>query len=404
MSNFNFENINYDNNLYYPRDTVNYLVRSTHSSSTSSWTGNLPVGISSCEDGLTIDYFLNQDPTSTAATLNLGGTGAKPVLLGNNNNAVSDQFPKYSVLRLTYIEAAGLNNGNGVWKVSAYSPGSGGTVNSVASGDGLTGGPITNTGTLKANLRSYTKLVNDSVAAAENSERIYPVVLDKTGYLAVNVPWTDVATVKQDGVRGSTGNHYALCSTAAGTAIKTASITSGTPVLETGLRIVVKFTNTNTSDNPQLNINSLGAKNIYHNGEQITTGETKSLLSGVVEFIYDGNQWQFVGNYVNTTGIFALNLTENNQGQITPSQTFANTIAAINHGDAIDAKYIGSLGETVQLDYVKQSNTTIVFCSPIMNGGRMQWTFTSSGVTASDVEFVPNIEIVDWTTNTGSAS
>lgn len=397
MSNFNFENINYDSNLYYPRDTVNYLVRSTHSTSTNIWTGNLPIGISSCEDGLTIDYFLGQDPTSSAATLNLGGTGAKPILLGNNNNAVSDQFPKYSVLRLTYIVNAGLNSGQGAWKVSAYSPGSGGTVTSVASGDGLTGGPITNTGTLKANLRSYTKLVNDSVAATENSERIYPVVLDKTGYLAVNVPWTDVATVKQDGVRGSTGNHYALCSTAAGTAIKTASITSGTPVLETGLRIVVKFSNTNTADNPQLNINSLGAKNIYHNGEQITTGETKSLLSGVVEFIYDGTQWQFVGNYVNTTGVFTLNLTES-QGQITASQTFANTIAAINHGDAVDAKYIDSSGSVMQLDFAKQNSSTIIFCSPVINGSKTQWTFTSSGVTAGITDYVPTIEIVDWTT------
>ena len=297
MSNYSFENINYNDNLYYPRDTVNYLVKSTHSSSTSTWTGNLPVGISSCEDGLTIDYFLNQDPTSNDVTLNLSGTGAKPVLLGNNNNAVSNQFPKYSVLRLTYIVSAGLNNGNGVWKVSAYLPGSGGTVNSVASGDGLTGGPITSTGTLKANLKSYTKLVNDSTAATETSDRIYPVVLDKTGYLAVNVPWTDShQTIKQDGVTGATGNHYATCSTSASTAAKTATITSGTPTLETGLRVIINFTNTNSADSPTLNINGLGAKNIFHNGSQITTGSNKSLLSGFIEFVYDGTQWQVVSN------------------------------------------------------------------------------------------------------------
>ena len=304
MANYSFENINYNDNLYYPRDTVNYLVKSTHSSSTSTWTGNLPVGISSCEDGLTIDYFLNQDPTSNDVTLNLSGTGAKPVLLGNNNNAVSNQFPKYSVLRLTYIVSAGLNNGNGVWKVSAYLPGSGGTVNSVASGDGLTGGPITSTGTLKANLKSYTKLVNDSTAATETSDRVYPVVLDKTGYLAVNVPWTDShQTIKQDGVTGATGNHYAVCSTGASTAAKTASITSGTPTLEVGLRVIVNFDNANTADSPTLNINNLGHKNIFHNGSRITTGENKALLDGAVEFVYYGTQWQFVGNYLNVVNL-----------------------------------------------------------------------------------------------------
>ena len=65
-------------------------------------------------------------------------------------------------------------------------------VTQVSSGDGLTGGPITTTGTLKANLRSFTKLTNDSAAATETSGRIYPVVLDKSGYLSVNVPWTNV--------------------------------------------------------------------------------------------------------------------------------------------------------------------------------------------------------------------
>ena len=64
-----------------------------------------------------------------------------------------------------------------------------GTVTSVGSGDGLTGGAITTTGTLKTNLRSYTKLTNDSTAATEVANRVYPVALDKTGYLAVNVPW-----------------------------------------------------------------------------------------------------------------------------------------------------------------------------------------------------------------------
>ena len=66
-----------------------------------------------------------------------------------------------------------------------------GTVTSVATGVGLTGGSVTTSGTIKAKLRSETALTNDSAAATETSGRVYPVAIDKAGYLAVNVPWTD---------------------------------------------------------------------------------------------------------------------------------------------------------------------------------------------------------------------
>ena len=68
-----------------------------------------------------------------------------------------------------------------------------GTVTSVGGSTGLTG-TVTTSGSLKANLRSEPALSNDSEAATETSGRVYPVALDKSGYLAVNVPWTDSDT------------------------------------------------------------------------------------------------------------------------------------------------------------------------------------------------------------------
>lgn len=298
MANYSFENISYNENLYYPRDTVNYLVKGTQASSTNLWTGNLPNGISTYSDGLTIDYFLPYAGNTSGATLNLGGIGAKPIYSGDSNTQITNEFPQYSVIRLTYIVSSALNSGNGCWKVSAYYSGSSatGTVTSVSGTTGLTG-TVTTSGSLKANLKSETALTNSSTAATEVSGRVYPIVLDHDGYLAVNVPWTDShQTIKQDGVTGATGNHYGVCSTGASTAAKTANITAGTPTLETGLRIIINFTNTNTADSPTLNINSLGAKNIFHNGTRITTGDDKALLSGVVELVYDGTQWQIVSN------------------------------------------------------------------------------------------------------------
>ena len=112
---------------------------------------------------------------------------------------------------------------------------------------------------------------------------------------------TSHQTIKQDGVTGATANRFATCSTAAGTAAKTASITSGTFTLEAGARVSVKFSNANTAGTPTLNINNTGAKNIFHKGSQITTGSNKALLAGTIDFIYDGTQWHLVGNYIDTT-------------------------------------------------------------------------------------------------------
>lgn len=83
-----------------------------------------------------------------------------------------------------------------------------GTVTSVATGVGLTGGSITTSGTIKAKLRSETALTRDSAAATETANRVYPVVPDKSGYLAVNVPWTDTNTHTITGVKGNSESSY----------------------------------------------------------------------------------------------------------------------------------------------------------------------------------------------------
>ena len=59
----------------------------------------------------------------------------------------------------------------------------------VTAGVGLAGGSAANSGTVKAKLKSETKLTNAATAAAtETANSVYPVAVDKDGYLAVNVP------------------------------------------------------------------------------------------------------------------------------------------------------------------------------------------------------------------------
>lgn len=85
---------------------------------------------------------------------------------------------------------------------------------------------------------------------------------------------------------------YAGCSTAASTAAKEINDLTGFS-LRTGATIRVKFANSNTAQNPTLNVNNTGAKNIYKYGSSsagITAGS--SWESGaVVTLTYDGTAW-----------------------------------------------------------------------------------------------------------------
>ena len=68
------------------------------------------------------------------------------------------------------------------------------TSHSHSAGVGLAGSGSAGTSgtyTYKAKLRSETALTVDSAAATTTSGRVYPVAVDKSGYLSVNVPWTD---------------------------------------------------------------------------------------------------------------------------------------------------------------------------------------------------------------------
>lgn len=64
-----------------------------------------------------------------------------------------------------------------------------GTVTQINVGAGLTGGPITSSGTVKAKLLSETPLNTASALTTEDTTRVYPVLLDSNGNLATMVPW-----------------------------------------------------------------------------------------------------------------------------------------------------------------------------------------------------------------------
>lgn len=144
---------------------------------------------------------VNSGTTEGTNLYTFNGSAAKTLNIKAGNNVTLTAAAGSLTISSTYGVATSSSNGlmSSTDKakldgIAAGATANKGTVTSVATGVGLTGGTITSSGTLKAKLRSETALTIDSVAGTTTSGRVYPVAVDKTGYLAVNVPWTDTNT------------------------------------------------------------------------------------------------------------------------------------------------------------------------------------------------------------------
>ena len=114
--------------------------------------------------------------------------------------------------------------------------------------------------------------------------------------------WTTSRIINGMSINGTANRtNYGTCSTGAGTQTKIVSCTGFS--LITGSEITVKFTVTNTADNPNLNVNNTGAKPIYYRGSAINKGY---LASGrTYTFRYNGTQYELVGD-VNTNTTYSV--------------------------------------------------------------------------------------------------
>lgn len=82
-----------------------------------------------------------------------------------------------------------------------------GTVTKVSTGAGLTGGDVTTTGTIKADLKSETKSSLTAASKGTTSSREYAVGLDSAGDLSVNIPWTDTRDFKMGTTASGASNN-----------------------------------------------------------------------------------------------------------------------------------------------------------------------------------------------------
>ena len=158
-----------------------------------------------------------------------------------------------------------------------------------------------------------------------------------TGFL------TGHQTIKINGITGATSNNFGTCSTAAGTAEKAVTLTAGTFNLETGARVLVKFTVTNTAANPTLNVASKGAKPIYYRGSAISAGYLAA--NRTYEFVYNGTQFDLVGD---------INTDANTTYSAGTGLSLSGT--TFNHATSVTADTVGtstaSSGSTLTVPYI----------------------------------------------------
>ena len=272
-------------------------------------------------------YYEDGDP-ETYALMNVNNTGAKPIMLFTNayiSSGLIGSWNPGSIITFTYNGTAWVLNDYHNDR-TAYAAGSGLSTEYLYTSDGV------ETRTFK----------HSNSVTAQNTQAVYPIKIDAQGHISsygsAVTPITSHQTISQDGVSGATANRFGSCSTAAGTAAKTVSITSGTFSLTTGSQVTVRFTNANTATNPTLNVNSTGAKNIFYNGFQITTDDNIKLLKGACDFVYDGTQWHLIGSSV--SDVLYVTFTYNNSTNKRESDvTYAEMQAALQAGKCVIGKY-----------------------------------------------------------------
>ena len=149
-------------------------------------------------------------------------------------------------------------------------------------------------------LWNYEIITYTNGTTKETSKRVIGVYGDKgatgsTGPTGPQGPQGETGPTGATGPQGAAGKDgtmlYATCDTAAGTAAKVATLSSGSVTLASGVSVSVKFTYANTASSPTLNVNGTGAKTIRLNGAALTSSAHYWVVDAVVTFVYDGTYW-----------------------------------------------------------------------------------------------------------------
>lgn len=192
---------------------------------------------------------------------------------------------------------------------------------------------------------------------------------------------------------------YGYCETAKGTVAKTVTVSPTVSELTTGLTILVRFKNENTSSNPTLKVNNTTATAIKRYGTTApsTSGAGSWQAGEVCLLTYNGTYWM-LANWNNTT-YSSMTIAEIEAG----SGTTARTITPARLKTAIETWATGeanvqsdwSQTDNTADDYIKNKPTNV---SDFTNdaGYLTSYTETDPVFTASPAYGITSNDITGW--------
>lgn len=157
----------------------------------------------------------------------------------------------------------------------------------------------------------------------------------------------------------NTDSFYGTCSTAEDVAEKAVTLVNADNFsLRAGVTVTVKFSATNKAQNPTINVNGTGAKSVWYNTEEITTGSlwTAGSVDIPTRYTYDGTYWVWMGRSLDANTIYsAMSTAELTTGTETTLRTVRadylktgiNQLISVKVPDAPSADGTYTLGVTV---------------------------------------------------------
>ncbi len=276
-----------------------------------------------------------------------------------------------------------------------------GTVTSVATGVGLTGGSITSTGTVKAKLKEETLNTEDSSRSTSTSGGLYSVEADKSGNLAVRVPWTDHTYTVNNGTFAVKGAGTQVSSTSANTSSNTSvDIVAGSNVTvtpdATNSKITIAATDTTyesktaASGGTAVSLCTTGEKYTWNNKSNLAIGTTATTAAagnhthtttlaadtGTSSITLSaGGKYKLTAGGTNVIFTMPASSSDNIFWATYNSTTYADITAAITAGKLVlmsyepDSTHKYILTATYYANYPVQVNTPYVQFNAPIDGG-----------------------------------
>lgn len=232
----------------------------------------LASGITAADKGL-LDRFIVADGlyiTHAGGAHTLGGDAASCINLAHTVLRHDGPADGYVVF---------IRHSHGDQGLTAFSCSADGGVVSLCGLDG----PYLFKCTLRENMTEALSVNGVMIASADQTLGKQDA-LDDVQMAAVESGVTRAHVARIQAISG-----YGVCSTGSSVAAKTVEASGF--VLQTGSRVVLTLTNSNTASHPTLNVSGTGAKNIVYDGDAV--GEV--MRSGTYDLVYDGTNWVIIG-------------------------------------------------------------------------------------------------------------